>query len=120
MPRIRYKSYRLLLDEGFPLKNFFPRLNSRFNVKHIVTDFRQSGIEDNRVYNLAVKEKRLVVTFNDKHFKEFAPKNKNSGIIGVSTNLSNDQIDKKLTARLITSKSKDLYGKFTFISGETK
>lgn len=118
MPRV-YK-HRLLLDEGLPYKIRLPRTNSRYNLKHLKENLKQSGLSDDKVYKLAVKMQRLLVVFNIKHFRDLATKSKNSGIIGISQNLSPEQIDKKLTALLVKSKPRDLYGKFTSISGETK
>lgn len=116
----KFHKHKLLLDEGLPVKTFFPRLNSRFDLKHLTTDFKKSGIKDPQVYKLAVKEKRLVVTFNDKDFREFADKSKMSGVIGISANLPIEQIDKKLVSLLNKSKPSDLYGKFTYIHREVK
>lgn len=119
MPQ-KFHKYKLLLDEGFPIRKYFPRLNSRFDVKHIVEDLKQAQLPDPKVYKTAVKEKRLVVTFNDKDFETFSGNSKDSGIIGVSANLPLDQIDLKLTSLLNKCKPSDLFGKFHYISGETK
>jgi hypothetical protein len=42
-----------------------------------------------------------------------------AGVIAVSDNLPNEQIDKKLTALLLRSTANSLLGKFTTITGET-
>ena len=47
-------------------------------------------------------------------------KGKKTGIISVSNNLSNEQIDKKLTAFLMRKTLSNIYGKFHYISGESK
>lgn len=117
MPR-KFRKYKLLLDENFPLRQRFLLLNSRYNVKHIKGDYKQIGLIDEAVYERAKKERRLIVTFNDKDFREIAARSKNTGVIGVSTNLAPDQIDKKLTAFLRKAKPKDLFGKFKYIHGE--
>ena len=41
-----------------------------------------------------------------------------TGVIGISQNLTFDQVDKKLTALLNRSTKKSLLGKLTIISGE--
>lgn len=112
--------HKLLLDENFPHRTELKRLNGRFDLKHITEDLKKSGISDDEVLEIAIKYKCILVTFNDRHFREKTKKSKNTGIIGVSTNLSNEQIDKKLTSLLVRSGPKTLYGKFNFISGATK
>src|SRR5437773_5161839 len=115
MPRRFYK-HKLLLDEGFVLRLRLPILNSRFDVKNINADLGHEGLSDGKVYELAAKLNRLVITFNDKDFRKFAAKSKNTGIIGVSANLASDQIDKKITALLMKSRKRELFGKFTYLS----
>lgn len=114
MPR-RLRKYKLLLDENFPPKTYFPITNSRFNLKHIASDLKLGGSEDLEVYQVAVKQKRLVVTFDVDDFKKLAIKSKNSGVIGISAALANEQIDKKLNALLTKGTLGDLYGKFLYI-----
>lgn len=108
-----------MLDEGLPSRTKLPRVNSRHDIKHIKEDLRQGGISDEKVYKEAVKTKRLLVVFNVKHFRDLAGKSKNSGIIGISQKLPTEQIDKKLNTFLSKSKVGRLYGRFTYISGET-
>lgn len=119
MPRKFYR-HRLLLDEGFYYRQSLPITNSRFDVKHISGNYKQTALSDLKLYEFAQQEKRIVVTFNIKHFKPLASVSKLTGVIGVSANLSLDQIDKKLTALLIKSTPKSLLGKLTIISGETE
>lgn len=118
MPR-KFHKYTLLLDEGFPTRKYFPRLNDRHRPRHIVEDLKQGGILDEKVYAIASKEHMIVVTYNYKDFKDFA-KDKKAGVIGVSSNLDISQIDKKLVSILNKKKPKELYGNCYFISGETK
>ncbi len=118
MARKLYK-FKLLLDEGFHLKQRLPNVNSRFDLKHVAADYHLTSLPDSEVHELAKKEHRLVLTYNIKHFKELAARSSESGIIGVSPNLPLDQIDKKLTALLVKSSEKELFGKLTTISEET-
>ena len=111
----KFRRYKLLLDEGLPPRNRFKILNSRHNLKHIKHDLGKSGISDEKVWELAIKDGRLVITYNVKDFKRLVGLAKQSGIIGVSINLPTDQIDKKLVALLSRSKKNDLYGKYNFI-----
>lgn len=62
----------------------------------------------------------IVVTFNVKDFLGFIELSKTTGVVGVSTNLSDEDIDKKLTALFTKSTQTSLFGKVTYISGETE
>ena len=112
----RPQRYKLLLDENISPRTRFPILNSRHDIKHLVHDLKKCGITDLEVYILAKKTKRLIVTFNKKHFEKIAGKNKDTGIIAVSTNISDEQIDKKMTSLLSRKKKNGLYRKFHYIS----
>lgn len=111
--------HKLLLDENFPTRDSLKRLNGRFNVKHLITDFGKAGIKDKEVLFLAIKYKRIIVTFNERDFKNLIMGNKDTGLIGVSAKLTNEQIDNKLTSFLLKHSPRDLYGKINCISGET-
>lgn len=115
----KFHKYKLLLDENLPPRQIFRQLNSRYSLKHIVHDCNMEAALDPAVYNFAAKENRLIITFNDKDFKDLASKSMSSGIIGVSNNLSYEQIDKRITSLLNKSKPSKLFGKFTYISSET-
>ncbi len=117
MPR-KFVKFKLLLDENFPSRLKFPRLNHRFDLKHLVVDFRKSGVTDPQVYRFACQQKRIIITFNDRDFRKMAEKSTLAGIIGVSKNLTNQHIDKKINSLLLKSFENDLYGKFIYISGE--
>lgn len=119
MPQRFYK-HKLLLDEGFYYRQSLPILNSRLDVKHISGDFGKNALSDSQVYEFAKVKGRILVTFNVKDFKSLASISKFTGVIGISANLTLDQIDKKLTALLSRSSKKSLLGKITRISGESK
>ena len=114
----RFHKHKLLLDENFPIRTHFPTLNRRFDVKHVGANLNLEGLSDPKVYALARKEGRLVVTRNIKDFKELALMSNDAGVIGISPNLTFEQVDKKLTALLNKSTKKSLFGKLTTISGE--
>lgn len=116
----RFHKHKLLLDENFPIRRYFPNLNSRFDVKHIEADLNQTGLSDPQVYALACKERRLIVTRNIKDFEQLARASNETGILGISPNLTFEQIDKKLTALLTKSTRNSLLGKITKLSGETE
>jgi hypothetical protein len=115
MPSKLYK-HKLLLDEGFPPRVYFPRLNQRFDVKHVKADLRKIGLPDEQVYALAAEQKRLIITYNAKDFKRLAEKSKDTGVIGVSALMPYAHIDNKLTSLLTKSSKNALYGKYTALS----
>src|SRR6267142_4415343 len=111
MPKRFYK-HKLLLDENMPYRTAFLVLNSQFDVKHIAGDLKHSGLDDPSVYQLAVSQKRILITYNTKHFRPLAGSKKDSGIIGVSANLPTPQVDTKLAALLTKSTPQAFQGKF--------
>lgn len=115
------KRYKVLLDENFPTRKYLPWLNQRFDVKHLVADLNKGGLKDPEVHALAVQQHRLIVTYNvtEDLMRELATKSKESGVIGVSTNVSFEHTDKKLTSLLTKKKPGDLFGKFTYITEES-
>lgn len=115
MPRKPYR-HKLLLDEGLYLKKALPRTNSRHDIKHIKHDLNKGGISDEEVYSIAVKNKRIIVTYNIDDFKKLARKSSNSGVIGISQGILPDQLDKKLNALLSRNTPKSLYGKYILLS----
>jgi predicted nuclease of predicted toxin-antitoxin system len=119
MPRKFYK-FKLLLDENMPPRQRFPRLNSRFDVKHIRDDLNQSGLKDQPVYTLASKLNRLIITFNGDDFINMVDKSTETGVVNISANLRYEQIDTKLTSLLTKSSPNTFYGRFTDLTGETE
>lgn len=115
----RFHRHKLLFDEGLPYRTRLPRLNSRHDLKHIKGDLKRSGLSDEKVYDIAVKTQRLLVVFNIKDFKGLAIKSKKTGIIGVSQNLSIEEIDKKLIALIYKKSPKHFNGKLTSVPGES-
>ena len=89
-------------------------------MKHVAEDLHKSGLTDRGVYELAREQGRLVVTYNHKDFRPFADKSVQSGIIGVSANLSPTKIDTKLVSLLRKTPVKGLYDGLTVLTGETR
>lgn len=116
----RLYKHKLLLDENFPVRSYFPKLNRRYNVKHLTSDLNLASLPDPKVYKLAQKQGLIIVTYNIKDFAPFAETSTKTGVIGVSPNLPAEQIDKKLTSLLMKSTKKALFGKLTTISGESE
>jgi|SRR3989344_2012902 len=115
----RFHKHKLLLDENVPARSYFPLLNKRFDVKHIAMDLKLGSSSDPKVFTLAKKENRLLITYNSKDFVKLVKKGADTGIIDVSANLPPEQVDKKLTSLLTKSGPRILFGKITSISGET-
>src|SRR3989344_6424923 len=110
-PRI-YK-HKLLLDEGLYPRKLFSRTNNRYNIRHIKHDFNKAGIEDRQIYEIAIKQKRIIVTYNVRDFRKLAKLSRHTGVIGVSQGLTPEQLDAKLSALLSKSSEKSFYGKYT-------
>jgi hypothetical protein len=100
MAKAFYK-HKPLLDEQMPLRTAFPRLNERFNVKHVAMDLNKGGTKDPAVYDLAVELGRIVITQNDRHFAPLVGTQDDRGIIGIPPHWQPEQIDSKLTALLM-------------------
>jgi len=115
MPHKPYK-HKLLLDEGLYPRNVLQRTNNRQNLMHIKHDLNKGGIPDKEVYEVACKQKRIVVTYNIDDFRVLAKLNKESGVIGVTDNLSPNQLDTKLSSLLNKNPEKSFYGKHTPLS----
>lgn len=114
----RFHKHKLLLDENFPVRSYFPNLNRRHDIKHLTSDLNLAGLPDSKIYKLAQKKDRIIVTYNIKDFAPLVEGDTKAGVIGVSPSLQPEQVDKKLTALLNKSTKKSLFGKLTIISGE--
>lgn len=98
-----------------PHRAYFPLLNERFDIKHVAKDYRLGSLPDPQVYELARKENRVLVTYNIRDFQELAKRSFDTGIIGISPNLTIEQVDKKLNALLTRLGKKQILGKFTIL-----
>ncbi len=115
MPPKFYK-HKLLLDEGLFRRQSLKRINSRYNIKHIKHDFNKGGIKDKEVYEIARKEKRIIITYNIDDFKKLAKQSSDTGVIGVTQVFTPDQLDTKLNSLLSESSEKSFYRKYTSLS----
>ena len=105
----------MLLDSAFARTILFPKLSRKANIAHGVYDLglsRQS--EDSEIYQKAVQENRFVLTINFKDFKKIVRRGK-VGIIGIESQLSNEEIDKKVSSFLSNKNPDDFLGKATKI-----
>ena len=116
----RFYKHKLLLDEGLYPRKSLPRINNRHDVKHIKHDFRRGGIKDVEVYKIAVKQNRIIITYNTRDFRKMASFNSESGVIGVSQGLTPDQLDTRLNSMLSKNSRKTFYGMYTPLSKNKK
>jgi hypothetical protein len=100
MPKRFYK-HKLLLDENMDPRQQFPRLNEYFDVKHVAHDLSRGGDSDPAVYELAVSQRRIILTRNVKHFDPLVGTKKDAGCVGIPPHWQPPQIDTKLTALLM-------------------
>ena len=77
----------------------------------MVHDYSMSPqAEDEEIYQKATKENRFVLTVNFKDFKKLVKKGR-SGIIGIDSYLTNDQIDEFVSDFVSGKDSEDFIGK---------
>jgi hypothetical protein len=99
MPKPFYK-HKTLLDEHLLHRRAYPLLNSHFDVKHIRDDLHLAGLPDPQVYELAVKQGRIILTTNVTDFRPLLREDC-PGIIGIPDAWLPNRIDTKLTALLM-------------------
>lgn len=112
----KFFKHKLLLDEGLYQRKSLPRINNRYNIKHIKHDFRRGGIKDKEVYEIARKQKRIIITYNIDDFRKLATQSKLTGVIGITYSLTPDQLDTQLNSLLSKSSENSLYGKYTSLT----
>lgn len=99
------------MDSAFARPKAFPKLNKKANLAHAVYDCGLSvQAEDKEIYQKAVEENRFVLTINFKDFKKLVKVGR-SGIIGIESQLSNDEIDKLVSNFLSGKDPQDYIGK---------
>ncbi len=113
---LRFYKHKLPLDEGISPKRSLKRINNRYNIKHIKHDLNKGGIKDGEVYEIARKQKRIIITYNIGDFKRLTKKSKDTGIIGITQGITPEELDKKLNSLLSKSSEKSFYGKYTSLS----
>ncbi|MBI2033358.1 MAG: DUF5615 family PIN-like protein [Candidatus Levybacteria bacterium] len=99
------------MDSAFAISTQFPKLKKKANIAHCVHDCQLSTqAEDQEIYQTAVKENRFVLTINFKDFKPLVQKGK-PGVIGIQSQLSNEQIDKVVCTFISEKNPDDFIGK---------
>lgn len=112
MPPKFYK-HKLLLDEGLYPRKSLKRINGRYNIKHIKQDLKKGGIKDKEIFQIACKQRRIIVTYNIRDFRNLVKNTKNTGVIGVTQGFTPDQLDTKLNSLLSKNSENSLFGKYT-------
>lgn len=110
-PQRQPKKFRLLLDSAFAKPDVFTQLKKKANLAHAVHDMNLSyQAEDEEIYRIADKENRFVLTINFKDFKKLVQKEK-PGVIGIDSQLTNDEIDMLIVEFISGKNPQDFIGK---------
>jgi predicted nuclease of predicted toxin-antitoxin system len=99
MPKPFYK-HKTLLDEQLYHRRMYPLLNEHFEVKHIRDDLHLGGLPDPAIYELALKQGRIILTKNVKDFRPLLRED-SPGIISIPETWETSRVDSKLTALLM-------------------
>jgi len=109
------KKFRILLDSAFAKPDSFPKLKKKANLAHAVHDLGLSAqAEDEEIYQKAVEQNRFVLTINFKDFRKFVKEDK-PGTLGIDSQLTNQEIDEKVTNFISGKDPEDYKGKATKI-----
>jgi hypothetical protein len=109
--RKKPKKFHFILDSAFAHPSKFTRLSKKANLVHAVLDLGLSPqVEDKEIYQKAIQEDRFVLTVNLKDFKKLVQPGK-PGIIGIESQLTNEQIDKLVTKFISGKNPEDFLGK---------
>lgn len=118
MPK-RFHKHKLLFDTNMPPRINLPRLNEHFDVKHVQDDFKHGELEDPEVFQLAVAQGRIVITFNGSDFRSLAGSLPgDAGVIDAPARWPNAQLDTKLTALLMRHGSTYFAGQYRTLPTE--
>jgi Domain of unknown function (DUF5615) len=116
MPKSFFK-HKILLDEHLYHRRAYPTLNEHFDVKHIKLDLSQDGMADPLIYDLAVKQGRIILTTNVKDFRPLLRED-SPGVIGIPETWSTARVDTKLTAILMKNSPNYFKGSFRSLGAE--
>lgn len=105
------RKFRFLLDSAFANPSKFPKLNKKAKLIHAVIDLGlPPTAEDKDIYQKATEENCLVLTINYDDFKKLVRTNQ-AGVIGISSQLFNVQIDDIVTEFISGKAPEDYIGK---------
>ncbi|MEK7517578.1 MAG: DUF5615 family PIN-like protein [Patescibacteria group bacterium] len=110
----KFPKFRLLLDSAFAKPYVFKKTIKKTSIRHIRHDFNLSPeTEDQEIYSLASKKEMFVVTL-DLGFRKLTKQNA-AGVLILSSGLSNEEIDDKLSIFISGKNPQDYKGKTTKI-----
>lgn len=105
------RKFRIVLDSAFAKTNFFPSLSKRAKVFHCVYDFGLSKqASDKDIYQKAFENKCFVLTVNFNDFRKLL-KEKGPGVLGIESQLTTEDMDKKVANFLKGKNPEDCIGK---------
>ena len=116
VPKPFYK-HKLLLDEHLPPRQVLVSLNGHLDVKHISHDLHLAGLPDPAIYELALKQSRIILTINVKDFRPLIRED-SPGVIGIPENWTAQRIDSKLTALLMRHGPNYFRGRYRSLAAE--
>lgn len=90
---------KLLLDEMLPKRDKFPILNKLHNLRHVVHNLKGSGLKDEIVVLLAKKQKRILISRNDKHMVHLCQIH-NVQLICITEAMPEEEVDRKIVSAL--------------------
>jgi predicted nuclease of predicted toxin-antitoxin system len=106
-----FYKHKILLDEHLYHRRAYPLLNERFDVKHIKDDLHHGGMDDHAIYELALKQRRIILTINVKDFRALLRED-SPGVIGIPEAWSTSRLDTQLTALLINHSPNYFRGRY--------
>lgn len=105
------RKFRILLDSAFAKPDAFPKLKKKSNLAHVVHNLGLSlQAEDEEVYQKAIEENRFVLTINYKDFRRLVKSNR-PGILATESELTNEEIDEKMSEFISGKDPMGYYGK---------
>jgi len=113
-----FHKHKLLFDEGMPPRRWYTRLNEHFDVKHIAHDFNMAGADDVDIYQLACKQKRIIVTINRDDFADLVGTREDAGAISVPDGHNAARVDSKLTSLLMRKTPNFFQGRLIALGGK--
>jgi len=96
-----FYKHKLLFDENMPPRRGYPRLNKRFDVKHVSHDYKKDGIADETVYEMAREQGRIIITINRYDFAKLVGAKDDAGVIAIPDGKAATRVDTKLTSLLM-------------------
>jgi hypothetical protein len=94
MPKSFFK-HKILLDEHLYHRRAYLKTQRTFRCEKHKACLNQGGMDDSLIYELAVKQGRIILTTNVKDFRPLLRED-SAGVIGIPETWSTGRIDTKL------------------------